>query len=651
MPQRSARGLGPAGWVLLLVSIAVALTTAGCAGRQAPATTPSPPAGAGESEAVAPETPPEELAEATIPAEEPLESDPFGIALPAPEEVLSESPHDELDTELPELSPEQAELEAELVAKAPPTFDYPMVTNDRVLRYIDHYAYRQPERFRPGLVRSGRYLEMFRRIFAEHGIPQDLVFMAHTESAFKVTAYSRARAKGIFQFIAATGRRYGLRIDYWVDERSDPEKSAHAAASYLKDLYEEFGDWYLALAAYNAGEGRVRRAIRGTGSRDFWKIARTRYLRRETRNYVPAILAATQIAKDPAKFGFDIERDAAIEYDTVQVEGPADLKVLAKCAGTDLATLAALNPALRRKQTPPSATTDVRVPPGTGEQMLAALAEIPRDERILYALHRVRRGDTLSTIARAYGTSVYAIQQANGMGRRTMIREGKTLKIPSAAATRYPSGEETVGADGAIVYRVARGDTLWGIAQRYGTTPRAIAAHNGIAVNQTLSVGTRLRVPGKAATARASTPAPSSTAKASSARSSRPAPYTGSASPPLQYRVRRGDTLWSIAERHGTTTHAIAAASGISVRQTLGIGDRLTVVPGARSVSQALAAVDGAAAGSTPTGQVVHTVRRGDSLWRIASLYRTTVDAICRLNSISPYSTLYPGTRLTVRSD
>ena len=330
-----------------------------------------------------------------------------------------------------------------------------------------------------------------------------------------------------------------------------------------------------------------------------------------------------------------------IEYETVQVKGAADLRVLAKCAGTDVETLAGLNPALRRRQTPPSAVTDVRVPPGRGERTLVELARIPQNERILYARHRVRKGDTLSTIARAYGTSVYAIQQSNGMGRRTMIRAGQTLKIPSAAASRYPSGEESVGADGVVVYRVQRGDTLWAIARRYGTTPQKIALQNGISVNHTLRVGERLNVGSSRAVA-------SATRRETPDRAAPGASGTGTAEP-IQYRVRRGDNLWSIARRYDTTTHASAAASGISPRRTLGIGDRLTVVPGARSARQALGVVD--ASRVAASGKVVHTVRRGDNLWQIASLYRTTVDAICRLNGISSRSTLYPGTKLTVRAN
>lgn len=483
-------------------------------------------------------------------------------------EPISPSPHDDLETASPELTPEEAEQERQRLENLEPVFDIPIEINKKVLGWIDYYSNKHKDSFTPGLVRSGRYLSMFRQIFADAGLPQDLVYMAHVESAYKTNAYSRAHAKGVFQFIASTGRRYGLRVDWWVDERSDPEKAAVAAAAYLTDLYEEFDDWYLAMAAYNAGEGKVRRAIRRTGSRDFWTIARTRYLRRETKNYVPAIIAATLISKQPEKYGFDFEPDLPVRYESIEVDGAADLKVLARCAGSDFDTLKRLNPALRRYQTPPDATTLVRVPAGTGETTLAALEEVPRTERVLYVRHRIRRGDTLSVIARRYGVSVSAIQRANSMGRRTMIRAGKTLVIPTVAAGAYdyiPAGE-------------------------------AVAA-------------------------------------------------TGEA---ITYRVRRGDTLSHIARRYRTTAPAIAAASGIRMNKVLSIGERLTVVPGVRSTAAARRVGRGEGS-AVASGRSTHTVRRGDSLWKIATRYGTTVNRLCRLNGISSRTTLYPGMNIRLR--
>ena len=486
-----------------------------------------------------------------------------------PGEEGTVAPHDLLEDVNPDLSAKIVNVERQRWLAAHTAFDYPITRNKKVLFWLDYYTDRVPHDFVKGLERSGRYMSMFRRIFAEAGVPRDLVYMAHVESGYKTTAYSRARAKGIFQFISATGRHYGLRIDYWVDERSDPEKSARASAAYMRDLYDEFGDWYLALAAYNAGEGRVRRAVRRSGSKDFWTISgSTRHLRRETRNYVPAIIAATLISKDPVKYGFaDVNYAETVYYDSVKIEGAADLRVLAKCAGTDFDTMRLLNPALRRYQTPPGATTDVRVPVGAGETTLAKLAEVPSNERVLYARHRVRRGDTLSTLARSYGVSVRAIQDTNRMGRSTMIRVGRTLVIPTVAVRNYPGSSPLGAAD------VVSGERV-------------------------------------------------------------------------TYRVRRGDTLSRLARRYGSSPRSIAAASGIGLHSTLSIGQRLTVVPGVRSPSEARRIARG---GSASASGSTYTVRRGDSLWKIANRHQTTVARLCSLNGISSKKVLMPGTRLVVR--
>ena len=475
---------------------------------------------------------------------------------PGPGEVVTAAPHDELADVEPVLSPEWAEIERMLLETSGPTYDIPMVINDKVLAWVEHYSTERAELFEKGLVRSGRYLSMIRQVFEEAGIPLDLGYMAHVESAYKTNAYSRAHAKGVFQFISSTGRHYGLRIDYWEDERSDPEKAARAATRYLKDLYAEFGDWYLALAAYNAGEGKVRRGRARSGAGDFWELARTRYIRRETKNYVPAILAATIIAKDPVRYGFYSTPDEPVVYDSIEVEGAVDLKVLANCAGTDMATMKLLNPALRRQQTPPDRRSDVRVPVGTSEMTLARLAEIPESERILYAHHIVRKGDTLWEISRAYGVSISAIQSSNGMGRRTLLKPGKALKIPTTGASGSASARARVQSGETVTYRVQRGDTLSRISRWFDTTPSAIAANNGMRVNDTIRVGQKLTV--------------------------------------------------VAGERYGSVR---ASSSG---------------------------------------GPTIHTVRRGDTLWDIARVYRTSVNEICSLNRISPRATLRPGTQLTV---
>ncbi|MDH3785925.1 MAG: transglycosylase SLT domain-containing protein, partial [Acidobacteriota bacterium] len=228
------------------------------------------------SDEAPPEVPDEQVP--LLPAREISQQD--GEATPsdlAPDEQVSDAAHDQLAGPDPSTFAPDAEETRNItmgpLLKDKPGYDYPIVRNGKVKFWLEQYGTRQKSGFAKGLERSGRYVDMFRRIFREAGIPEDLVYLAHVESAYKPTAYSRARAKGVYQFIAATGKSYDLRIDYWVDERSDPEKAAYAAAAYLSDLYDEFGDWYLAMAGYNAGEGRVRLAIRKTGSRDFWKLA------------------------------------------------------------------------------------------------------------------------------------------------------------------------------------------------------------------------------------------------------------------------------------------------------------------------------------------------------------------------------------------
>src|SRR5437867_2585244 len=278
-----------------------------------------------------------------------------------------------LDEVVPELSPEQAAKERELAEKVAIQTDLPVVLNDRVLAWLDIYQGTLRDRFQEGLTRSGRYLEMIRSTFREEGLPEDLAYIAHVESAYKPHAYSRARAKGLWQFIVGTGTRYGLRRDWWVDERSDPELATRAAAAYLKDLYAMFGDWYLAMAAYNAGEGKIQRVIERTGVNDFWAMANTSQLRLETKNYVPAILAAILISKNPGKFGFDPEKEEPFRYDRVSIGSATDLGVVAKLAATTLDVLRDLNPSLTRLMTPPNYPDfELHVPMGTGERFSAA---------------------------------------------------------------------------------------------------------------------------------------------------------------------------------------------------------------------------------------------------------------------------------------
>ncbi|MDH3285481.1 MAG: LysM peptidoglycan-binding domain-containing protein, partial [Acidobacteriota bacterium] len=480
----------------------------------------------------------------------------------------------------PELDPRHVASVEEASQDVEP--DYPVIVNDRVLAWLEAYSGRLSGWFGQSLARSGEHIDRFREIFAEEGVPQDLVYLAHVESGFKTRAYSRAHAKGIFQFISGTGRRYGLVTNWWIDERSDPEKSCRAAASYLRDLYEEFGDWYLALAGYNAGEGRVRRAIRSSRSRDFWVHSKKRLLRRETRNYVPAILAATLIAKEPEKFGFhDLVYESPIPHETVYIPTPTDLTVISRITGVDVATLERLNPALRRGQTPPKYPDyPLHVPEGVAQGFAEKLAQVPENEKIVKVLHRVQRGDTLSVIARRNGTSVRAIQLQNNMGRRTLLRIGQVLEIPRGPVSTARSSSRSSRARASTAtgdwHRVRRGDTLGSIARRYRVSVTSLQDWNRLGRSTKIIAGQRLRVRSRGGSGGGSGEVGSSLRASTGGEQG-------------VHVVRSGDSLWKIARTHGVSLDSLMRANGLSKRSVLKPGQRLAI-PGAASTASAKAA-------------------------------------------------------------
>jgi membrane-bound lytic murein transglycosylase D len=445
------------------------------------------------------------------------------------------------------------------------TYDIPVVENDAVLSWIHIYQTDLRGRFEEGLRNSGRFLPMIYEIFEEEGLPLDLAHMAHVESSYKPRAYSRAHAMGIWQFIRSTGRLYGLHRDDWVDDRANPEKATRAAARHLKDLYDEFGDWYLAMAAYNAGPGRVKSAIRRTHSRDFWKLRRSRYLRRETKNYVPAILATIIISKDPEGYGFEVEKLPPWEYEIDQVESMTDLRVVAKCAGVDLKDIKDLNPELRWLTTPPrQGSYPIRLPAGSRETFAANYADLPPEERVLWVRHRVRRGETLSVIARRYGTTVRAIQSANGIRNRHRISQNAVLMIPvgphgqvpqraSSTRSNYQVGQK-------VRHRVRRGESLSTIARRYRTDVASLCAWNQLNPTSIIYAGERLTVYYGSKADAVATPG---TQIAGMQR--------------VEYRVRRGDTLTAIANRFRTSIKNLCQWNGINTRTILYPGDTLII--------------------------------------------------------------------------
>ena len=311
---------------------------------------------------------------------------------------------------------------------------YSVVVNDRVQFFMDRYTGSRREVVSVWLNRSSRYLTMIRDVFRTQGLPEDLAFVAMVESGFNPRAVSRVGAKGLWQFMAPTARRYGLRVDQWVDDRLDPVKSTHAAAAHMRDLYRQFGSWALVKAAYNAGEVKVVRAIQGTGTTDFWALARSRYLRQETKDFVPAIHAATLIGRDPGRYGFEQGIVEEMLTATVSVPPRTSLKTLSTRAGISLETLRELNAVLIRAMTPPGASYALTVPDGRVDRVEAALAP-PR------GIHVVTPNETVSLIAKRYGATVAEILRWNHLDERSIIRPGDRLRVlePHVTAERGQS--------------------------------------------------------------------------------------------------------------------------------------------------------------------------------------------------------------------
>ncbi len=368
--------------------------------------------------------------------------------------------------------------------------DFPVELNDPVLSCINLYQGRLRDWFAAALTRGSRYLPRIREILAEEGVPQDLAYLALVESAFHTSALSRAKAKGMWQFISETGRRYGLFQDWWVDERSDPEKATRAAAKYLKDLYGMFNDWNLAMAGYNAGEHNVQRGLRRYQVEDFWSLSKTRALRRETKNYVPLIHAAIVVAKAPERYGFSVATETLPASEPVGVDGAVDLRLISECAGTTLDRIQLLNPSLRRLATPSGRRFDLRVPLGSGTTVASCLATTPPDRRVRFRTHLVARGQTLSSIAATYSIRTADLASANSMPLQRRLSVGMELIIPidprvSAATAHAPAATTSRAAElpsGSvrINYRVKPGDTLGAIATQFGTSIQALQSWNGI---------------------------------------------------------------------------------------------------------------------------------------------------------------------------
>lgn len=362
-------------------------------------------------------------------------------------------------------------------------YHIPMILNDSVENHLEYFKTRGKEVFQRWLDRSARYIPVMKDIFREKNMPEDLVYVAMIESGFNPYAVSWAKAVGPWQFMPATGKLYGLKIDWWIDERKDPIKSTQAAAEHLKDLHNLFGSWPLALASYNAGAGKVQRAVLRTRSEDFWDLKASRYIRKETKNYVPKYMAATIIAKNPEAYGFMVTAYEPFKYDEVVLEESTDLRLIARCAECTYEEVKELNPEIRRWVTPPHyARYTLRLPAGKKEIFLINYAAVPAEQKIRWERHEVLRGETLASIAKRYNTTADAIRDINGL-KKNRITPGKHLLIPldvngKTQDVGYLTQAPATARQQQILYRVHRGETLSKIARKHSVTVADIKEWN-----------------------------------------------------------------------------------------------------------------------------------------------------------------------------
>jgi membrane-bound lytic murein transglycosylase D len=399
------------------------------------------------------------------------------------------------------------------------THDIPIPLNQRVLSYIDLFQGRLHDFIEEGMKRGSKYLPMIQSVFRAEGLPLDLAYVPLVESAFKPNALSRTNAKGVWQFMSGTGLENGLRRDWYIDERSDPEKATVAAAKYLRTLSRIFGgDWHLALASYNGGPGRMQRALKTAGVDNFWTLTeKSKILPRETREYVPMILAAIVIARNPSQYGFDFEAEEPPAFDKVTLPRPVDLRRVAEWTDSSIDEIQALNPELRRWTTPVRDTNyELKVPAGMADVVAANLTHAPTADLASLKYYTVKRGDTLLLIARKLHVSKADLAEANYIAVVARVSAGQKLVVPQestvlmAARTdrAVPAAEarSTVAHEGQLAqpaamsnrvkasYAVKRGDTLASIARLYQTTIASIKSWNPRLPGERLEAGQRLTV-------------------------------------------------------------------------------------------------------------------------------------------------------------
>jgi len=471
---------------------------------------------------------------------------------------ISDGSNDDFDLEILPGDRRQKELD----------FDIPIVINEKVEHFIQYFQTTAKNRFSSWLARSEKYVPFMRSLLKENGLPEDLVYMALIESGFNPYAYSRSKASGPWQFIYLTGKRYGLRSNWWIDERRDPEKSTIAAAKYLKDLYDMFECWYLAAAGYNAGEKKIVAAMQRYQTEDFWELAKYSYLKQETKDYVPQMIAAALIAKDPEKYGFvGIEYEEALRYEKVKVPDVTDLRLIARACDATVDEIRELNPELSRWCTPPDFPDyEIKIPFGKKELFSKNFGILHSGVKFQFKTHVVKKGESFPKIAKLYRIDVEPILEINRWDKKSRLSAGTNLLIPLpkdqdlkpvSLAKKESRGTDRGSKPVETTYTIKKGDSLWSIANEMGVNIGALGRWNHLHADKKLMPGDKLKI------------------RIGETSRSSEEPRGKPVGKEMIYVVKKGDTLSSIARKFNLTVSEIKALNQLGKEDQIHPEDRL----------------------------------------------------------------------------